>query len=263
MKYFDGKHADERRKAKAFTLIELLVVIAIIAILAAILLPVLASARRTAYTTYCLANLKQIGMAAHVYAVDNNDSVPGDSFSRGVFFACEFSGSLGGVDMSSATSLDPNVCYTNFERIKVLTCPAAQQSSLVTNEPFVLNYSDNSIDFTRFAQDGTYGSATSYNLSAISRLPGGSAQLAYLFESNTKTGVLGTRSFGGWNVASSQDTTYGPSSLPNGTPRMIYARDIRHAGRTTLFFLDGHAEERKISAQSLPFTLFNPLATIH
>lgn len=60
----------------AFTLIELLVVIAIIAILAAILLPVLASAQERAKRTQCLGNLKQLGQGAIIYAGDFNDKVP-------------------------------------------------------------------------------------------------------------------------------------------------------------------------------------------
>src|SRR3954463_13357586 len=68
--------AVRKRKRAAFTLIELLVVIGIIAILFSLLLPALARARRAAQTAACLSNLRQIGIAYHMYANSEKGFLP-------------------------------------------------------------------------------------------------------------------------------------------------------------------------------------------
>jgi prepilin-type N-terminal cleavage/methylation domain-containing protein len=60
-----------------FTLIEMLVVIAIIAILAAMLMPSLMKARKSAIAVACVNNLKQNGIAFMMYANDYGGYYPG------------------------------------------------------------------------------------------------------------------------------------------------------------------------------------------
>ncbi len=60
-------------KRRGFTLIELLVVISIVALLISILLPSLQKARNSSKAIKCASNLKQFGLATHMYLQDHKE----------------------------------------------------------------------------------------------------------------------------------------------------------------------------------------------
>lgn len=68
--------ARARRSGGGFTLVELLVVVAIIAVLASLVLPALSSAKSQGRRAVCLSNLRQLGIAIHLYADDNRGRIP-------------------------------------------------------------------------------------------------------------------------------------------------------------------------------------------
>lgn len=67
----EGKH-----HGAAFSLIELLVVIAVIAILASLVMPALGRAQSMGRSAACLSNLRQVGVAWHLYLGDHGERFP-------------------------------------------------------------------------------------------------------------------------------------------------------------------------------------------
>jgi prepilin-type N-terminal cleavage/methylation domain-containing protein len=121
------------RAKRAFTLIELLVVIAIIAILAALLLPTLSKAKQRAWQVIDLNNLKQLGMAVHLYTSDNQDWMPWPNWASGEQSTHQ-TGWLYALDPNSAGSSQFNVASGSFWPIllnqKMYFCPSDDTNSV-------------------------------------------------------------------------------------------------------------------------------------
>ena len=115
-----------KAKSSGFTLIELLVVIAVIAILAAMLLPVLASARQRAWTIACNSNLHQIGLGMTMYADDADGFYPE---SGGVI-------PWGQTDPHTHAASWMEQIFSYTRNTNVYQCPANQLQPLAVQTPF-------------------------------------------------------------------------------------------------------------------------------
>ena len=117
-------------RRRGFTLAELLIVIGIIALLLSLLLPALASARRTARARYCSSQLRTLGQLMTFYASDN----------RGLFM--DFNRwPLGRSNLTPLISLSGE--WTDTDPPEGLQCPTAE-------EPEILSYIINGwADFRR------------------------------------------------------------------------------------------------------------------
>lgn len=123
-----------RNQRAGFTLIELLVVIAILSLLIGIILPALTKAKHYARRMACAGNLRQVGVAIHLYAQDFEDTIPFGPSGRPVT-GSNFYTVTG--DVTSLLSLEDGapvglgLLLKNYlaQKPTVLFCPGADQPS--------------------------------------------------------------------------------------------------------------------------------------
>jgi len=252
---------DARRRTGAFTLIELLVIIGVIALLLSLMAPAATRILLLARISACKSNLHQMGNATAQYAADNGTYVPRDAFPNGVtqpahyqFAAC-LSRYINGKEYNIAPDGGQSwsFVYDFLNGEQVFLCPAVDQH-IRDGDPYVLNYVVNALDYPWFIVKGSYsgdGSAAS----KLSDLPRSPSEIMYIVEFNP--GLMGVRDFTIYDVFRPYQMPF-DKLVPQGSPRMIHAEDMRHDGETTIVHFDGHATTYKLDPYEIPVSLWNP-----
>jgi prepilin-type N-terminal cleavage/methylation domain-containing protein/prepilin-type processing-associated H-X9-DG protein len=190
-----------------FTLIELLVVIAIIAILAALLLPALARAKESARSIQCLSQMRQIGLAVHLYAEENEEEFPRSQHS-----AFSHDQLTWGRAIASQLGFD-KVTWTNL-LAGVYHCPSDRRTT-----PW--SYGQN-VYFEVGPDDDYEGKPATWR--RVSSVPNPSA-----------------------TVLHAENASAADHIMPNFWTSPQDAADVasrRHGQRANYSFVDGHAERR-------------------
>ena len=202
---------ESRRFLTGFTLIELLVVIAIIALLLAILMPSLKKARDQAKGITCRNNLRQIGLAAMLYAEDNDMYIP----RNGGFWILRFMPYL----------RDQSQNETDYREIDVYNCPKYPDKEQTVD--YVINsWKDDVEEFI------------------------GSSKLSDFHQPGLKI-LLADNEYGPWRAIIKDKGGLGgrgtfdvwrPPHLPSGPDGQRRVARARHRDGCNGMFLDGHSD---------------------
>ncbi|MDQ0289229.1 prepilin-type N-terminal cleavage/methylation domain-containing protein [Oligosphaera ethanolica] len=215
---------------RLFTLIELLVVIAIIAILAAMLLPALAKAREKARSISCVSNIKQCTLAHLLYADGHNDVIYGwhGSYARPRWHSVLYDLKL--IDITPAL-----LCPNMMQKAGTLTSTSKWTYSIFN--PYLNS------DWLTADRKEEYGNL----LSMCSNPPYVIMHNRVVMKKPSDTMMLGDGIYI-TATAWSPDWCFGPKNTS-------YPISLNHGERTTLSFMDGHAESVDIGRlRNLGFT---------
>ena len=273
-----GGHPARRAPGRGFTLIELLVVVSIIALLISILVPTLRRAREQAKGTVCTSNLRVVGQGMAAYVQNHADVLPpgrlpriddcnafavvrGGRKNRPTFLAVQ------GAEVGLPAFDDPQPCRSGVDRFGedgdrqnyasgAYVCPAVpawtdeRNGSYGYNYQFLGNsrlrdgatpesYKNWPVPLSRVRSPGATVAVGDGMGTAASWRPGQRRE----YENNARDADRYGNE--GFNLDPPRvDAAAGEMANFDATPQSRTAVHLRHHGRASILWLDGHTVGR-------------------
>lgn len=155
--------------------------------------------------------MRQLGLASHMYVMDNEDFLPNGSFGGGFFFATYVAPYLAVPPIDPTKLTDINYLTSVYTKVAVFRCPSWPRNAQVTD--YGLQYTINNINFDAYVKSKQYGPATFQKVSAV---PGSISEVAFIVEL-----VVANKDFVNFDVFKPDHATFNARGAPNFDPRMI------------------------------------------
>jgi prepilin-type N-terminal cleavage/methylation domain-containing protein/prepilin-type processing-associated H-X9-DG protein len=206
------------RHKQGFTLVEVLVTIAIIAVMMAILLPTLSVARESSRTVQCIANLRQLGLAAQFYTTQFRGSFP---IAYDGTASWDFR-----ITTDPATGAPkpvPGILWWSTSPMKIQQCPSFDGRSNTPHDPYT---------------------GYNYNVSFIGHGVGEAIQAPARLSQVKRPSQTALFGDGAWRNGANK---YMRAPFPNPGDATFIGRfagtqGFRHRKSTNVCFVDGHVE---------------------
>jgi prepilin-type processing-associated H-X9-DG protein/prepilin-type N-terminal cleavage/methylation domain-containing protein len=223
-------------KRTAFTLVELLVVIGIIGLLISMLLPALNKAREAANRVTCASNLRQWGLAQHMYSAEWD----GVSMPLDVAVTNSNSGWAGYI-LNRYFKNETNITKPSnyFEMPKIATCPSAAENNTgvttwnsITKGAYGPNIRSDSVTYfvNRHVHNTIWHAGKYMGVVRRSSLKDAASQM--------EMGEV----IGGWTLGgySKEGISPGLAVTRDATKRQGFSK--RHDEKMNVLFVDAHVE---------------------